>query len=319
MKVNRPFKRPRRRSSLGSRIDDAIRLVMVYLYIALLAVYRYIKKVITVRKLRYSVLRVLGTVSLIIGLTIWLPETELVQKASLVSIERNLVIPWSWNERDIVDAEEYVMRTYIGSTGHCTAFQISGGVHGYTVTNEHCCMRHEVGDEMWVGFVPETVLYKHKYADVCLLTNHRNEGLALANRSPRVGDYIMSLGFPEGRTYERGYGRIEDTRSSFRLYGTGYHVGVKTTGTSAPGGSGSPVFNPKMEVVGIIFVYNVLTKQYTFVDVAYIRHAMEIARQIQLEIRESKEKKIPKVELFDIQDTALPENGSKNLEHPIKL
>ena len=213
-----------------------------------------------------------------IALLVGLPTRHIVSNSRYYTPPRiyaNLITRFKWKNLDVRKAEQYVNRIFVDTHGHCTSFRVNAGSTSYTVTNKHCCGPKNVGKIMWAGNIPETILFVHPTADVCLLTNSTQEGLNLSNDGPRVGGAIMSMGFPRGRTYEKSYGSVISTRevAILSLFGP-VVVGVSTSALTEPGGSGSPVFNPKMEVVGAVFLYETDTHRSVFVDVAYIKQAI---------------------------------------------
>ena len=261
-------------------------------------------------------------VSLLVGL----PARHVVSNSKYYTPSRlyaNLVTRFKWKNLDVMRAEKYVNRLYIGAFGHCTSFRVNAGSTSYTVTNKHCCGAKNVGKDMWVGNIPETIVFVHPSADVCLLTNSTHEGLNLSNESPRVGDSIVSIGFPRGRTYERSYGKVKNTRDTALVPPFNIVVGVYTTALTEPGGSGSPVFNNKMEVMGVVFLYERSTHRSIFVDVAYIKQSILYAdiilsgEQTSTEVTEQIKEETAKLKDFNTGKDKDTTNNGLGTEHPI--
>jgi serine protease Do len=141
------------------------------------------------------------------------------------------------------------IENYKGEVGQGTGFFISS--NGIGVTNDHVL---EGGGEKYIitedgeTFPIIEILEREKndYLDYAVFRVQANgrtfKSLEIARNRPAIGERILSIGNPGGLGYTLGEGIVSQYREKM----------IQISIPSTHGASGSPVFNEKNEVVGII-------------------------------------------------------------------
>lgn len=126
---------------------------------------------------------------------------------------------------------------------------------GTCVTNFHVldnAGKITVTDYKGKKYKTDTILSSSRKADLAVIVLSRPDSgkfhaLKFAKRKPRAGQFVFSIGHPDGYDYSAGSGIVSGVRKE---NGVKY---IQTTVPCSEGSSGSPLLNSRGKVLGIIY------------------------------------------------------------------
>lgn len=165
-----------------------------------------------------------------------------------------------------------------------TAFLLNFKNKNVIVTNRHVCTEISKTKKARINIGTETpeplkfVRVANK-GDLCLLestdlVNLMFTALMLSKTPLKNGERVVVAGYPRGqKALTRGY-FIEEPESHIEWAYQQRSIGILTTLVDE-GSSGSPVFNKKLEVVGVVFGMVTITKEAIFVPLEDLKKFLE--------------------------------------------
>lgn len=138
----------------------------------------------------------------------------------------------------------------------CTAFSINE-LEGHWGTAAHCAT-HVISEglEVTIGGLPAWVVsISFPSADVAVFQSEfKAPAFKLADKNPEVGDALYIIGYPYGITRTLTHGFLAAKSIPIKHPSTGYYMASDILDITVAGGnSGSPVFNEKGQVVGVLW------------------------------------------------------------------
>lgn len=129
---------------------------------------------------------------------------------------------------------------------HCTAFALrtSGGVKW--VSASHCVTDIE---GLHIGSNVATVIAVDKNIDIAILDGEPAPGFDLAYYAPRIGAPVIMWGFPFG--WPQAIYRVGAYSADYDAKETGVPLSIIQV-PAAPGDSGGPLLNDRLQVVGVV-------------------------------------------------------------------
>jgi S1-C subfamily serine protease len=134
----------------------------------------------------------------------------------------------------------------------CSAFAVKTKKFGLKwVTAQHCVDGLPENAELHIGKYPASVIKSLVAVDIAILDGVQAPGYEIATESPEVGDRLIQIGHPWG--WKQSLRREGFLSAEFDVRENGTPMALFQI-PAAPGDSGSPVFNSKMQVVGVLQV-----------------------------------------------------------------
>lgn len=138
----------------------------------------------------------------------------------------------------------------------CTAFSINE-TEGYWGSAAHCAAYVlEEGLEVTINGQPAWIVsISFPAADIAVFQSEfKAPAFELASKNPEVGDALYIVGFPYGITKTLTKGFLAAKSIPIKHPSTGYYMASDILDiTTAGGNSGSPVFNEKGQVIGVLW------------------------------------------------------------------
>jgi len=164
---------------------------------------------------------------------------------------------------------------------YCSSSYVQYGDKVYTVTNQHCCdAMEEVEGLRRVDNVLEKILYISDKHDVCILTSYKTKSnIKLAKKDIGYLDDVIILGYPRGEEFTPRQGLVlalnEWTPVQYDWDDVRSRPSHIVSFVSYPGNSGSPVFNKKGQLIGLLYAGPHPVDQYgIIVPLRYIKDAL---------------------------------------------
>lgn len=150
-----------------------------------------------------------------------------------------------------------------GTAGHCAAYAYE--------------QMQMTGQIPTIGDFPAIIAYVDPMYDVAVFqSEYQKPALKLAKESQEVGEFVMIIGYPYGitRTVTKGFmgaRNIPIMHPTYEIYMRSDILDITTAG----GNSGSPVFNDKDEVIGVLWGGFVNSPHSLAVPLESIKRAFE--------------------------------------------
>ncbi|MBN8525116.1 MAG: trypsin-like peptidase domain-containing protein [Planctomycetes bacterium] len=140
---------------------------------------------------------------------------------------------------------------HIVTNAHVVLKELRGGNAGPVRVFEHLLISFPSGD-----FYDAEVVGFSVDADLAVLVAQVPNVPAVKwadSNSARVGEWVMSVGYPRGLGYSASVGIVSATERSFGVYSghQGVESFVQTDASINPGNSGGPLVNTRAEVLGV--------------------------------------------------------------------
>jgi len=152
---------------------------------------------------------------------------------------------------------------YAGKGKFCSSSMIKYKGNVYAVTNRHCCAVTQPNvpdDYKIIGDSTLKVLFVSETSDHCIINTDLKRGLDLAYRPPKPYDATFVIGYPKGYPQTLRLGHFQYMQDVCIDYSKDYFfpdvrcVSSYVNSVIIRGGnSGSPLFNSRGYVIGIIY------------------------------------------------------------------
>lgn len=133
----------------------------------------------------------------------------------------------------------------------CTAFAIKTPKSMKWVSADHCVEGLTPDSDMRLGKYSATVISRHPEIDIAIIEGEPVQGFEIAKNAPMVGDKVIVIGHPWGWDIPA---RREGLISGLYDVTKNGRPHMISQLPAAHGDSGSPLFNSRMQVIGVMQV-----------------------------------------------------------------